>query len=105
VIIDSGKDQWEDEAHGLDLDFTDQGEAWTMWIKNGVLHARRARSSAAQLTISGPKAELVMALLQPGTAEKLAKEERISLTGDETALTEFAGLLDQFAPTFDIVTP
>ncbi|MFF5297440.1 VOC family protein [Paractinoplanes globisporus] len=23
VIIDSGKDQWEDEAHGLDLDFTD----------------------------------------------------------------------------------
>ena len=40
----------------IDLDFTDQGEAWTMWIKNGVLHARRARSSAAQLTISGPKA-------------------------------------------------
>jgi hypothetical protein len=23
VIIDSGKDQWEDDAHGLDLDFTD----------------------------------------------------------------------------------
>jgi hypothetical protein len=23
VIIDSGKDQWEDEAHGLELDFTD----------------------------------------------------------------------------------
>jgi hypothetical protein len=22
VIVDSGKDQWEDEAHGLDLDFT-----------------------------------------------------------------------------------
>ncbi len=23
VVIDSGKDQWEDEAHGLELDFTD----------------------------------------------------------------------------------
>jgi hypothetical protein len=23
VIIDSGKDQWEDDAHGLELDFTD----------------------------------------------------------------------------------
>jgi Glyoxalase-like domain len=26
VIIDSGKDQWEDDAHGLDLDFTDLAE-------------------------------------------------------------------------------
>jgi hypothetical protein len=26
VIIDSGKDQWEDEAHGLELDFTDLAE-------------------------------------------------------------------------------
>ncbi|MGD9988690.1 alkyl/aryl-sulfatase [Pseudonocardia sp.] len=89
----------------IDLDFTDHGQTWTMWIKNGVLHARRGRSSAAQLTIRGPKAELVTALLQPGTAERLAKEERITVTGDTTTLTDFAGLLDQFAPTFDIVTP
>jgi hypothetical protein len=26
VILDSGKDQWEDEAHGLELDFTDLAE-------------------------------------------------------------------------------
>ena len=26
VIIDSGKDQWEDDAHGLELDFTDLAE-------------------------------------------------------------------------------
>src|SRR5689334_2732523 len=89
----------------IDLEFTDHGQTWTMWIKNGVLHARRARSSAAQLTISGPKAELVTTLLQPGTAEELAKEERITLTGDPTALTELAGLLDQFAPTFEVITP
>ena len=27
VIIDSGKDQWEDDAHGLELDFTDLAES------------------------------------------------------------------------------
>ena len=26
VVVDSGKDQWEDDAHGLDLDFTDLAE-------------------------------------------------------------------------------
>ena len=27
VILDSGKDQWEDDAHGLELDFTDLAES------------------------------------------------------------------------------
>ena len=55
--------------------------------------------------ISGPKAALVGALLQPGAAAELAKAGQISLDGDESALETLGGLLDTFDPSFNIVTP
>ncbi|WP_328387985.1 alkyl/aryl-sulfatase [Nocardia sp. NBC_00416] len=89
----------------LDLDFTDAGEHWTMWIRRGVLNARRGRSPHPRLTVSGPKKALTAVLLKPGTAEKLAAGGAVELDGDSAVLAELDALLDEFDPAFPIVTP
>jgi len=89
----------------IDFAFTDQDQTWTMWVKRGVLNARRGASGDSQLTVSGPKAALTGVVLQPATAGHLAQAGKIKLAGDESVLTTFAGLLDQFDPNFNIVTP
>jgi alkyl sulfatase BDS1-like metallo-beta-lactamase superfamily hydrolase len=89
----------------IDFRFTDLDETWTMWIRHGVLNARPGASPDAHLTVSGPKSALAGVLLQPATAERLAKGDAIGLEGDAGALEAFAGLLDSFDPDFPIVTP
>jgi alkyl sulfatase BDS1-like metallo-beta-lactamase superfamily hydrolase len=89
----------------IDFTFTDHDQTWTMWVKRGVLNARRGTSPGTQLTVSGPKAALVAVLLQPASASKLAQDGKIQLDGDEAVLTTYAELLDQFDPNFNIVTP
>lgn len=89
----------------IDFDFTDTGQTWTMWIANGVLNARPGASDRTQLTITGPKAALVGALLTPATAAQLARSGAIALDGDETVLHTLAQLLDDFDPDFPVVTP
>jgi alkyl sulfatase BDS1-like metallo-beta-lactamase superfamily hydrolase len=89
----------------IDFTFTDHDQTWTMWIKRGVLNARRGASPDAQLTVSGPKAALVGAILQPAAAAQLAQAGKIQLDGDQAALTTYAGLLDEFDLNFNIITP
>jgi alkyl sulfatase BDS1-like metallo-beta-lactamase superfamily hydrolase len=89
----------------IDFAFTDLDETWTVWVKRGVLNARRGASPDTQLTVSGPKAALVGAVLQPAAAAKLAEAGKIILDGDSAALQTYAGLLDEFDPNFNIVTP
>ncbi|MFD4373786.1 alkyl sulfatase C-terminal domain-containing protein [Streptomyces sp. NPDC058486] len=93
----------------VDLHFTDHDETWTMWVRRGVLNARRGAHPDTPLTVSGPKAALVATLLKPASAPPLAQAGKITLDGDETVLPTFAGLLDDFDPDFDpdfaMVTP
>jgi len=89
----------------IDFALTDLDQTWTMWIKRGVLNARRGPHPATQLTVSGPKAALVGAILQSGAAGQLAQAGKLQLDGDQSALTTLGGLLDEFDPNFDIVTP
>ena len=89
----------------IDLDFTDQDQIWSMWIKRGVLNARLGASPDTQLTVSGPKASLIGVLLQPAAAGRLADAGEIQLAGDAGVLDAFAGVLDEFDPNFNIVTP
>ncbi|MFI8483619.1 alkyl/aryl-sulfatase [Streptomyces rubrogriseus] len=89
----------------IDFRFTDTDETWTMRVRRGVLNARRGASPDTRLTVSGPKPALVACLLEPAGAERLAEAGKITLVGDETALTTLAGLLDDFDPDFAVVTP
>ena len=76
-----------------------------MWAKRGVLNARLGASTATQLTVSGPRAALVGAVLKPAAAAQLAEAGHITLDGERAALDVFAGVMDEFDPNFNIVTP
>lgn len=89
----------------IDFTFTDYDQTWTMWVRRGVLNARLGASPDTQLTVSGPKAALVGAVLQPAAAAQLAQAGKIQLDGDHSVLATFAGLLDEFDADFNIVTP
>ncbi|MYT76558.1 Alkyl sulfatase BDS1, metallo-beta-lactamase superfamily [Streptomyces sp. MnatMP-M77] len=90
----------------IDYRFTDHNdETWTMWVRRGVLNARPGASPHTLLTVTGPKAALVTTLLKPTTAPQLAQAGKITLDGDDTALSTLADLIDDFDPDFDIVTP
>ena len=98
-------DEAADADPRIDFTFTDLDETWTVWVKRGVLNARRGASPDTQLTVSGPKPALVGVLLKPAAAGALAPAGKITLDGDETALDVLAGVLDDFDPNFNIVTP
>jgi alkyl sulfatase BDS1-like metallo-beta-lactamase superfamily hydrolase len=89
----------------IDFTFTDLDQTWTVWVKRGVLNARTGASPDTQLTVSGPKAALVGVVLQPAAAGQLAQAGKIRLDGDQSVLAAFAGLMDDFDPNYNIVTP
>ncbi|WUW23110.1 MBL fold metallo-hydrolase [Streptomyces sp. NBC_01463] len=89
----------------IDFHFTDTDETWTMWVRRGVLNARRGAHPGTQLTARGPKAALVATVLKPGEAHRLAEAGKITLDGDDTVLRTLAGLLDDFDPNFPMITP
>ncbi|WP_137842976.1 alkyl sulfatase dimerization domain-containing protein [Microbacterium sp. 2FI] len=89
----------------LNFEFTDAGETWTVWVRQGVLNARPGASPDAGLTVSGPKPALVGVLLQPGAAAALIEKGAVGVTGDEGVLDALIELVDQFDPNFAIVTP
>ena len=89
----------------MDYTFTDLDQTWSVRVKRGVLNARQGASSNPQLTVAGPKAALVGALLQPASAAQLADAGKIELDGDQSVLEALSGVFDEFEPTFNIVTP
>lgn len=89
----------------LNLTFTDAGEDWTTWVKDGVLNARRGHVDGAHLTVSGPKAALAGLLLQPGHGRDIVAKAGLQASGDLAVLDTLASVIDAFDPSFPIVTP
>ena len=73
--------------------------------REGALSARRGVADSARVTVSGPKEALVGVVLRPAVAGRLAAAGTIQMDGDEAALREYAGVLDEFDPNFPIVMP
>ena len=61
----------------IDFTFTDLDQTWTVWVKRGVLNARVGASPDTQLTVSGPKAALVGAVLKPAAAQQAGQAGQI----------------------------
>jgi alkyl sulfatase BDS1-like metallo-beta-lactamase superfamily hydrolase len=89
----------------LNVTFDDTGDEWTMWIRNGVLNARRGHADDVQLTITGPKADLAALLLQPTQAEYIIAKDALKTEGDLAVLESLASVIDTFDPYFRISTP
>ncbi len=62
-------------------------------------------SLTPQLTVSGPKAAVVGLLVQPGKAAALIASGALESAGDTRVLDIFAGVMDEFDPAFNLVTP
>ncbi|MET9211564.1 MULTISPECIES: alkyl/aryl-sulfatase [unclassified Nocardia] len=89
----------------INTTFDDIGDEWTMWVRNGVLNARRGHSPEAQLTVTGPKPALAAILLQPKNAAAVIDKYTLSTAGDTGVLDTLATVVEDFDPAFDIVTP
>lgn len=89
----------------IDYHFTDVDQTWTVWVKRGVLNARVGASADTQLTVSGPKAALVGLILKPGSGQQLADAGKVQLDGDASVLGDLGAVMDEFDPSFNIVTP
>jgi alkyl sulfatase BDS1-like metallo-beta-lactamase superfamily hydrolase len=89
----------------LNVTFDDTGDEWTMWIRNGVLNARRGHGDDVELTITGPKADLAALLLQPTQAEYIIAKDALKTEGDLAVLESLASVIDTFDPYFKISTP
>ncbi|MBB3979406.1 alkyl sulfatase BDS1-like metallo-beta-lactamase superfamily hydrolase [Rhizobium azooxidifex] len=98
-----------ERANDLDVrvnfTFSDFGDEWTMWVRNGVLNARKGHVDNAQLTVAGPKVVLAALLLQPSRANEIIEQAHLSTEGDLGVLDTFASVMDTFEPDFNIVTP
>ena len=66
----------------VDFVFSDVGETWTAWVRNGVLNARPGASHTPAATVTGPKPALVGVLLQPGAADTLIEKRAVTVQGD-----------------------
>ncbi len=89
----------------INLTFTDTGSDWTMWVRHGVLHARPGHVEDAQLTVSGSKPALAAVILQPKRARAAIDQYDVQTTGDIDALDVLSGVVEDFDPHFNIVTP
>lgn len=89
----------------INLTFTDSDDEWTMWIRNGVLNARRSHVPGAALTVAGEKAAIAMVLLAPAVAKAWVDAGTLTAVGDLGVLDSYAEVLDEFNPAFNLVTP
>ena len=91
----------------IDFDFTDLDETWTMWVRRGVLNARRgalAGRPAHRVRAEGgarrrPAATRAAQSAQLGRGRTDHPRRRRHRPGG------VRGLLDEFDPNFRIVTP
>lgn len=96
----------EGASISIGFTFTDTGEEYLLTVENGVLnHAagKRDRTPDAALTLT--RAALNDILLQKSTMQEKFSTGEIAIEGDPQKLAEMFGLMDEFDPLFNIVTP
>jgi hypothetical protein len=73
--------------------------------KRGSKRTEREKSRNYQGKSAGAARPRAAVLIRPAAAAQLAQAGQIELDGGESALATLAGLLDEFDPNFNIVTP
>jgi alkyl sulfatase BDS1-like metallo-beta-lactamase superfamily hydrolase len=91
---------------GIGFDLTDTGQQYLLTVENGVLNysdGKPLKTCDAVLTLS--RAALDDILMQRSTVQEKLSSGEISIGGDAGKLAELFGLMDEFDPLFNIVTP
>jgi alkyl sulfatase BDS1-like metallo-beta-lactamase superfamily hydrolase len=86
--------------------FDDLNQRYALTLRNGVLtHRNDQLDPRANLTVKLDKATLDQISLRKLDFPTAIKQGAIKLDGDGKKLGEFLGMIDNFKPQFNIVTP
>jgi alkyl sulfatase BDS1-like metallo-beta-lactamase superfamily hydrolase len=89
----------------LGLTMPDVDEAWTLMVRNGALSHRSGTGDSLDAHVTIDRTNLNDVILGAAPLPEQIADGRAKVGGDEQALHEFVGLLDDFAFWFNIVTP
>jgi len=96
----------EGHAISIGFDFTDTAQYYLLTVENGVLnHSSGKPAKAADATLVLTRAALDDVLTQVSTIQDKLSSGEIKIEGDAQKLAELFGLMDDFDPWFNIVTP
>lgn len=89
----------------LDLQLTDTGERYGLWLSHAVLHHRPGQSpQRADATLALPRPALLRLLPGAITPQEVLELPGVQLSGDAQALHRLWGLLERGGGNFPIVT-
>jgi len=93
-------------ALSIGFDFTDTSETYLLKVEHGVLnHFAGKWESTPDTVLTLTRSALNEVLLQQATMQEKLSSGEISIAGDAQKLAELFGLMDDFDPWFNIVTP
>lgn len=95
--------QAEGKRFAMNLDLSDVGEQYRLWLENSVLHFRRGAPDA-QAQVSLRLTRPAFLGLLAGVKPAQGKESAVQVQGDKAALAGFLQLFDKSNPGFSIVT-
>ena len=87
------------------VELPDVGEAWTLIVRHGALSHRAQGTTDADASLVIDRSTLDEVIAGTSALADLIAAGRAKVVGDEAALHDFIGLLDEFEFWFDIVTP
>jgi alkyl sulfatase BDS1-like metallo-beta-lactamase superfamily hydrolase len=86
--------------------FPDTNQQVRMNLENSVLtHAMGKQAANADATVTLNRATLDLITLRQKTFPQAMKDGDVKVQGNGARLMELLGMLDEFNPMFDIVTP
>ncbi|MEW6555280.1 MAG: alkyl sulfatase dimerization domain-containing protein [Actinomycetota bacterium] len=96
----------EGHAASIGFDFTDTGEAYLLQLENGVLNYLTGKWDVTPDAVLALTRSALNEILtqQANVADKVSSGE-VTIEGDASKLAEVFGLMDDFDPWFNIVTP
>jgi len=104
VRLDSEKAEGHDMV--MNWVFDDLQENYALTLRNGVLtHRNKQLAAKADLTVKLSKATLDRISLRQLDFPTAIKQGDIKLDGEGARLGQFLGMIDSFAPQFNVVTP
>ncbi|MBO9407811.1 SCP2 sterol-binding domain-containing protein [Shimia sp. R9_1] len=90
----------------INFDFPDQNAQYMIELKNGVLNnTRDVQSDDAHVSLIMDRSALDKLILQEAGFMWLATTGEIKFTGNPLAFRKLMGMMDDFDPWFNIVTP
>ncbi len=92
-------------AIGVNLELTDAGGRWGLWLENAVLHHRRGTvPGEAQVNLSMPRAAFLRLMSGAARPTEVLQAPGVRIEGDAQALHRLLGLLERGPGNFPIVT-